>query len=199
MGVVVGDGHFLELIEQILPELIDGSLGQEAHQQALTVGSGCTQNIDAQQLHQLAGQCHPAVGIPAFTDIGYNIIVDQGLEEIARPQIRQGGDQHHDQHCDQQRLVGYHIVEQPQQGSLGILGLPEVLGAAGAALSAHGAGITAFLVIFVFVLFLFALGIHLGSRILLLSHPDRPLPAEMHRFPDRPCSVPSARRGCPCR
>ena len=197
--IVVGDGHLLELIKQVLAEPVDGSLAQEAHEQALCIGGNGAAQIDGQQDQELLCKAQPALAVPGLTDIGDDVIVHDGLEEIAGSQVGNGGDQHGEQHEHKQQLVADHVVQQSQQGALGVLGLPEVLTSAGASLTTHGAGIVTVLVVLVVLRLLLALGIHSGSCLFLLSHPGHLLPAGMRRFPDIPCCGPSVRRGCPCR
>ena len=166
MGVKVPQRQALQVIEQVAPDGGNGVLGDVHHDPRVGIGAHRRQGKGAPQHAQHADKPRK---VP-----GEDIVVDNGLEQVAGEDG--GAAAHHQAHRHQRQsaLVAPHVGQQLFHGALHVLGL--LVAVALPAAGAVGAG-SAFFV----------------------SHLSRLLPAGIHKLPCKFHWISAAPHGCPRR
>ena len=161
VGVKIGYRQLLHLIEQILTDGGHRPLGHIDHQAGVDIAakSGDNENTALQKEHfQKAGKI-----------AGDNIVVQNGLEKIARCHRGDGGQQQTQRHQNKQQLILAQISQQAQEGLFRVAGTLEAVLVRPAA----------------------------ARRSVGLSHCLPPPPAEIHRPHGRCRRSPSVLHACP--
>ena len=163
VGVEVPQGQGLQLVEQILPQLRHRLLGDVHHDPGVGIGAQARQQEQPQQQRQHLQQPGKVAG--------QDIVVDNGLEQVAAHHRAHGADDKAYKHQHQRRLIAPDIGQQLLHRAAEVLGTLEAVPLRAVAAPAA----------------------------LCFSHRCSPLPAGSDRPPGKCRLFSSARHGCPWR
>ena len=173
IGVEILQRQRLQLVKQILSQGGHGLLGYVDHNTGIGEGTQGAHCIDSTHQHQHFQKARKIAGD--------NVVIDNGLHQVAAHNAAGGTDHQAKSHQDQPVLLLADVTHQTAKGDLQVLGALEavtVRAAAGRTTAGRATGSASFL---------------------LFSHPEHLLPAGTGTHPDKSRCLPSVLRGCPHR